>query len=159
MFYFYSPAAPEDLLRASAQTNLSGQQQELLRQHPELAKLRLEAMPGARPMAPYTLPIPDGITDVTDAVALAERSGPERDCAGANPAYGCAVLSRAELHVYLVGDGRSLPVWRIGFGQDAHAKEIVRLVNAATGRLITNCAVPDGGAAPGSPGTVRLACR
>ena len=96
---------------------------------------------------------------MTDAVALAERSGVERDCAGSNPAYGCANITRAELHVYLVGDGRQVPVWRVAFGQDAQAKEIVRLVNAASGRLITNCSVPEGGAAAGSPGTVRLACR
>ena len=159
LLYFYSPSAPDDLLRAMLQFNFPPEQQAFVRQRPELAQPRWERLSGGRTLAPYTFAIPEQVTDVTDAVALAERSGVERDCAGSNPAYGCANITRAELHVYLVGDGRQVPVWRVAFGQDAQAKEIVRLVNAASGRLITNCSVPEGGAAAGSPGTVRLACR
>ena len=159
LLYFYSPSAPDDVLRAMLQFNFLPEQQDFVRQRPELAQPRWEKLPGGRVLAPYTYAIPEQVMGVTDAVALAERSGVERDCAAAGPAYGCAIITRAELHVYLVGDGRQVPVWRIAFGQDAQAKEIVRLVNAASGRLITNCSVPEGGAAAGSPGTVRLACR
>jgi hypothetical protein len=159
LLYFYSPSAPDELLRVMFRFNFPPEQQAILRQRPELGRPRWEKLPGGRSLAPYTLPVPDGITDVTDAAALAERSGLQADCAGTNPAYGCAIITRAELHTYLLWNGRSVPVWRVGFGQDAQAKEIVRLVDAATGRVITNCAVPDGSTAAGSPGTVLLACR
>lgn len=159
LLYFYSPSAPNDIERATLQFNFAPEQQSLLTLRPELGQPRWETVRNGRSLASYTFEIPEQVMDVTDAVALAERSGVERDCAAAGPSYGCANITRAELHVYLVGDGRQVPVWRIAFGQDAKAKEIVRLVDAASGRLITNCSVPEGGAAAGSPGTLRLACR
>jgi hypothetical protein len=129
---------------------------EMLKQLPDLAEMRWTEMPGYASVIPWRAEIPKDAMSASDAVALAQKSGIDADCRGA---AGCALINRAELHMYIVGKGETLPVWRIAFGRDEEAHEVVRLIDARTGKLITNCGVPAASAAATSRGNLYLMCR
>ena len=141
-FHFYSPSDENDYLVVSQPFNFPPEQKDIVRQHPELGSMRSQVL-RAWTTTPLRNALPDEFMSVNDDVALAQKSNLQADCAGTNANYGCADVKFAELHMYIVGSGQMLPIWRIRFGQDARAKEITRLVNASSGRLITNCSVPD----------------
>ena len=115
------------------------EQKDVLEQRPDLATDAL-----AVDMLDYTTVIPwqnaisDNAMTVTEAVALAQQSGLAEDCTGTNPHYGGGNITRADLHVYIVGANQLLPGAALTVRADARAREIVRLVNASSGKLITN---------------------
>jgi hypothetical protein len=92
------------------------------------------------PYSPYTLPIPEQFIDPDDAIAEAQRSGIDRECAGENPLFptSCSLVSNAELHVYWSGAGQSgKPIWKISFGQHPSTYELVaRQVDATSGKVV-----------------------
>lgn len=143
-FWFYSPTAgKDDILNVSRQFNFPPEMKDVLKLRPEAATMRRREMERYSSVIPWQIDIPAGIMDVTDAVALAQKSALSEDCAGTNPAYGCAHVALAELHMYIVGDRQALPVWKVAFGQDKSARRVARLINASSRKLITNCTVPD----------------
>ena len=159
-FWFYSPTAGNgNILHVSQQFNFAPDQKDVLKQRPDLAQMRWREMSDYTTVIPWQNAIPDNTMTVMEAVALAQKSGLAEDCAGTNPYYGCGNITRADLHVYIVGANQLLPVWRLTFGQDARAGEIVRLVNASSGKLITNCTVPGASVAATERTNLYLECR
>ena len=159
LFYFYSDAhGGRAHLQVNQQINLAVDNEEVFRARPDLGAMRWNVLPSEASFIPWQVDVSDGIMPVSEAVTLAQKSALDRDCAGSNPFYGCGNVTMAELHTYIVGSGESLPIWRIQLGQDARAKEVVRLVNAKTGRLITNCSVPDSSVPATARGNIYLEC-
>src|SRR5262245_25558420 len=136
MFNFFSPSTLQ-ALRVNVSLNLTPEAEQFLKSHGKSA-MQVERL--ETPYSPYTLPIPEKFVDLDDAIAEAQKSGIDRECAGANPVTStCALVSGAELHVYWSGTGQSgTPIWKISFGQHPSTYQTVaRQVDAASGRIVT----------------------
>jgi hypothetical protein len=155
-FYFFSADAPSQLLLAIRQFNFGAADQEMLCHRPDLAKMRALSVDPS--LAPWRIAIPRKVVSPADALAVALESSFRADCAGVKPYEGCGNVTRAELHMFVVGNGQDLPVWRIDFGQNARAEGVVRLIDGNTGKLITNCTVPEANVALSDRRNLYLDC-
>ncbi len=159
-FYFASPeAGDETLFHVSQQFNPTPEQKELAQQRPDFGSMRATEMPNAAVVVPWRGEIPPQAMSLTEAVALAQKSGIDAQCRAADPHQGCANITRAELHMYIVGRGEMLPIWRVTFGPDGAGREVTRLVDAKTRKLITNCGVPSQAAPAIARENLYLECR
>jgi hypothetical protein len=146
VLYYVSPTTQRQT-RVVARADLSDAQRQFLRER-GIGPVQAEEL--RDPVTPYTLPIPEGFAELSQALAAAEQGGFQRDCAGVNPHYGCGRLVRAELHSASNGQGPGTPIWTFTFGQDAQARTITRQVDALTGRVVVVDEARPGVIAPAS---------